>query len=191
MPPIAVIIPAYKVRAQVLGVIASIGAEVTAIYVVDDACPEGSGAYVAEHCRDPRVRVVTNPENRGVGGAVMAGYTAAIAEGMEILVKIDGDGQMDPALLPDFVAPIADGHADYAKGNRFYDPEELWQMPKIRLIGNAVLSLMAKLSSGYWQSFDPTNGYTAIHADVARMLPFHKISNRYFFETDIDRKSVV
>jgi hypothetical protein len=92
---------------------------------------------------------------------------------------------MDPRLIPDFTAPILAGEADYAKGNRFFDLEELRAMPKVRLFGNAVLSLMTKLSSGYWDLFDPTNGFTAIHADVARHLPFAKISNRYFFETDI------
>jgi len=85
----------------------------------------------------------------------------------------------------DFVAPIANGEADYTKGNRFFDLEKVRSMPKVRLFGNAVLSLMCKLSSGYWSLFDPTNGYTAIHADVARRLPFNKISRRYFFETDI------
>ncbi len=100
-------------------------------------------------------------------------------------MKIDGDGQMDPSLIPVFVFPIAAGEADYAKGNRFFDLETIRIMPKVRLFGNAVLSFMCKLSSGYWNLFDPTNGYTAIHADVARRLPFDKISRRYFFETDM------
>lgn len=121
----------------------------------------------------------------GVGGAVMAGYQAAIADGMDIMVKIDGDGQMDPALIAFFVAPILAGEADYTKGNRFYDLEEIRAMPRMRLFGNAVLSFMTKLSSGYWDLFDPTNGYTAIHRDVARHLPYKKISRRYFFETDM------
>lgn len=115
----------------------------------------------------------------------MTGYRAAIQDKMSILVKIDSDGQMDPELLMDFVAPIMNGEADYTKGNRFFDLEKLRSMPKARLFGNAVLSLMSKLSSGYWNILDPTNGYTAIHADVARHLPFNKISQRYFFETDI------
>ncbi len=115
----------------------------------------------------------------------MTGYRAAIADNMEVLVKIDSDGQMDPALILEFVAPIINGEADYTKGNRFFDLEKVRSMPKMRLFGNAVLSLMCKLSSGYWNLFDPTNGYTAIHADVARHLPFKKISNRYFFETDM------
>jgi len=116
---------------------------------------------------------------------VITGYIAAINDGMTILVKIDGDGQMDSSLIMKFVEPIAIGEADYTKGNRFFDLEGLHAMPAVRLFGNAVLSLMTKLSSGYWDLFDPTNGFTAIHRDVARHLPFNKISKRYFFETDM------
>lgn len=182
---IAVVIPTYKARNHILGVINDIGPEVTRIYVVDDCCPDNSGDFVAATCKDNRVSVIKHTENQGVGGAVMTGYRAAIEDRMSILVKIDSDGQMDPALIMDFVAPIANGEADYTKGNRFFDLEKVRAMPKVRLFGNAVLSLMCKLSSGYWNLFDPTNGYTAIHADVARHLPFNKISKRYFFETDI------
>ncbi|MBV8465312.1 MAG: glycosyltransferase family 2 protein [Burkholderiales bacterium] len=177
--------PSYKVRDHVLDVIARVGPEVAHIYVVDDCCPDASGDFVTENCRDARVRVVRNAENQGVGGAVMAGYRAAIADGAGIIVKIDGDGQMDPALLPRFVAPIQEGWADYTKGNRFYDLTRIRRMPLVRLLGNAVLSFMAKLSSGYWNIFDPTNGYTAISARVAAHLPLDKISKRYFFETDM------
>lgn len=182
---IAVVIPTYKARNHILAVIDGIGPEVSRIYVIDDHCPDKSGEYVENNCKDNRVTVIKHAENKGVGGAVMTGYQAAINDGMGIMVKIDSDGQMDPALIPDFVAPIIAGEADYTKGNRFFDLEDVRLMPKMRLFGNAVLSLMCKLSSGYWNLFDPTNGYTAIHADVARHLPFHKISQRYFFETDI------
>ncbi len=184
-PRISAVIPCYKVKSQILEVIAGIGPEVSVIFAVDDACPEGTGAYVEENCGDPRVRVITHEKNLGVGGAVMTGYRAAIDDGAQVIVKIDGDGQMDPGLIPDFVEPILSGFADYTKGNRFYDPEKLQGMPVIRILGNATLSFLAKFSTGYWQSFDPTNGYTAIHSDVAALLPFHKISQRYFFETDI------
>lgn len=185
MKKIAVIIPTYKARNHILGVIDGIGTEVDRIYVVDDCCPDNSGDFVLANCKDKRVSIIRHAENQGVGGAVLSGYKAAIEEGMTILVKMDSDGQMDPALIMDFVDPIIDGEADYTKGNRFFDLEKVRSMPKIRLFGNAVLSLMCKLSSGYWNLFDPTNGYTAIHADVARHLPFNKISRRYFFETDI------
>jgi dolichol-phosphate mannosyltransferase len=185
LPSIAVIIPSYKVRDHILGVIEGMGTEITRIYVVDDRCPDKTGDYVSEHCTDERVVILRHEVNQGVGGAVMTGYQAGIRDGMDILVKVDGDGQMDPALIPRFVAPIAAGEADYTKGNRFFDLEEIRAMPKMRLFGNAVLSFMTKLSSGYWDLFDPTNGFTAIHKDAARHLPFNKISKRYFFETDV------
>lgn len=182
---IAVVIPCYKATEHVLGVIAGIGSEVWRIYVVDDACPVASGSLVQEKCSDQRVRVIHHEVNQGVGGAVMTGYRAAIEDGAEVIVKIDGDGQMDTSLLPRLVAPILKGQADYTKGNRFYDLARIRAMPLIRLLGNAALSFMAKLSTGYWGLFDPTNGYTAISSKVAAHLPFDKISNRYFFETDI------
>lgn len=191
MPPepnalkIAVVIPCYKVTGQVLDVIAAIGPLCCRIYAVDDCCPEGSGELVAAQSRDPRVTVLRNGQNRGVGGAVKRGYEAALEEGMDIVVKIDGDGQMDPALLPRFVQPIVDGEADYTKGNRFLELDALKAMPTLRLIGNSLLSFMTKFSSGYWDSFDPTNGYTAIHREALRRLPLQKISERYFFESDM------
>lgn len=185
MARVGVVIPCYRVTRHVLSVIAAIGPEVARIYVVDDQCPDGSGALVREQCADARVTVITHATNLGVGGAVMTGYRRAIAEGCGVIVKIDGDGQMDPRLIPHFIAPIVRGEADYAKGNRFFDLEQIGAMPPLRLIGNAMLSLMTKLSSGYWDLFDPTNGFTAIHAEAARHLPFHKISHRYFFETDM------
>ncbi len=184
-PKIAVVIPCYRVSSHVLDVIANIGMEVSAIFAVDDCCPEGSGDLITRHCNDARVVVVRNAQNMGVGGAVLAGYSAAIEAGADVIVKVDGDGQMDPRLIPVFIAPIVAGEADYTKGNRFYDLEGIRTMPNVRLFGNAALSFMTKLSSGYWDIFDPTNGYTAIHADVARHLPFEKISRRYFFETDM------
>ena len=182
---IAVVIPSYRVTRHIIGVIAGIGPEVSRVYVVDDRCPDGSGAFVTANCHDPRVTVLTHTENQGVGGAVMTGYRAAIADGATVIVKLDGDGQMDASLIPMFVAPILAGEADYTKGNRFFDLERIGAMPPIRLFGNAMLSFMTKLSSGYWHLFDPTNGYTAIHADAARYLPFEKISKRYFFESDM------
>lgn len=184
-PRIAAVVPAYRVTRHVLGVLAAMPAMVWRIYVVDDACPDGSGDLVERACRDPRVVVVRNPRNLGVGGAVLEGYRRAVADGAAVIVKVDGDGQMDPALLPRFVAPILAGYADYTKGNRFYDLRHIGRMPGLRLFGNAVLSFMAKISTGYWDIFDPTNGYTAIDARVAALLPLDRISQRYFFETDL------
>ncbi len=182
---IAVVIPCYRVKEHILGVIDQIGMEISRIYIIDDNCPDHSGDFVAENCKDKRITIIRNIENKGVGGAVIEGYKAAIAEEMDIMIKLDGDGQMDPRLILDFVAPIINGQADYTKGNRFFDLRKIQAMPKARLLGNAALSFMTKLSSGYWDLFDPTNGYTAIHSDIARHLQYDKISQRYFFETDM------
>ena len=182
---LAVVVPSYKVRTHVLDVIARVPPLVERIYVIDDKCPQQSGQFVQEQCTDSRVRVIFHEENQGVGGAVRTGYRAALEEGMDIVVKVDGDGQMDPALIPHFTRPIERGKADYTKGNRFYRPESLKGMPPIRLFGNAALSFINKLSTGYWSIMDPTNGYTAIHTAVLRELPLHKLEQRYFFETDM------
>lgn len=182
---VGVVLPSYRVKAHILNVLSRMGPECHAIYVIDDACPDGSGAYVQANCTDPRVKVVFNEVNLGVGGAVMRGYREAVLDGCDVVVKVDGDGQMAPELLPQFIGPILDGYADYTKGNRFFDLSEISKMPKIRLFGNAVLSFMSKFSSGYWDVFDPTNGYTAIHARVIEHLPLDKISRRYFFESDM------
>lgn len=182
---LAVVIPSYRVKAHILGVIERIGPEVAMIFVVDDACPDGSGAFVGDQCRDPRVRVLRHEVNRGVGGAMMTGYRAALDAGADIIVKVDGDGQMDPALIPHIARPVLARQADYAKGNRFHSLWNVRRMPRVRLYGNAALSFMTKLSSGYWGIFDPTNGYTAIHAAALRRIEFANVSERYFFETDM------
>ena len=182
---IAVVIPCYGVIESILEVIRQIGPECRRIYVVDDGCPDGSGDFVAKNCHDERVCVLYNNSNEGVGGAVMCGYLKAVEDGAAVVVKLDGDGQMNPALIPQFIAPILVGEADYVKGNRFYNPEDVQSMPLVRVLGNVVLSFFTKLSSGYWDIFDPTNGYTAIHAAMILTLPLHKISKQYFFETDM------
>ena len=182
---IGVVIPAYRVSRQILDVIAAIGPQVDVIFVVDDACPEGSGALVRDRCEDARVRVIEREDNGGVGAAMKTGWRAALDDGCDVVVKIDGDGQMDPSLLPAFIEPIIEGGADYTKGNRFFDPEGVRSMPRTRLLGNAGLSFMSKASSGYWHSFDPTNGYVAIGATALRMLPLDKLADGYFFESDV------
>lgn len=182
---ICVVIPCYKSSQSVLDVLKRMPKMVYAVYCVDDACPDDTGRVIEKESKDPRVHVVFHEENQGVGGAVMTGYRAAMRDGADIVVKIDSDGQMDPALIPQFVEPIMSGKADYTKGNRFYTPEFLRGMPGIRIFGNAGLSFLNKFSTGYWQVFDPTNGFTAIHREVLNLLPLDKIAKRYFFESDM------
>jgi glycosyltransferase involved in cell wall biosynthesis len=182
---VCVVIPCYKTRERILPVIQKIGPEVAAIFVVDDACPDQTGTYVEQFCSDPRVRVIFHEKNTGVGGAFITGMKVAIERGAEIVVKLDGDGQMDPGLISSLIRPIIHQKADFAKGNRFFRLESLQGMPRMRLIGNAALSFFSKLSSGYWSVMDPTNGFLAIHAKVAKELPWEKIARRYFFESDL------
>jgi dolichol-phosphate mannosyltransferase len=182
---IAVVIPCYRVTHHILNVIGAIGPEVSHIFVVDDKCPDKSGTLVQENSGDERVRVLYHEVNKGVGGAVVTGYRAAMAAGAHIVVKIDGDGQMDPCLIPLFVSPIVRMEADYCKGNRFQTVYGFRQMPRTRIFGNAILSFMTKLSSGYWNIFDPTNGYTAIHVLALRSLKLEHLSQRFFFESDV------
>lgn len=185
-PIVAVVIPCYRVVRHIGSVLARIGPEVAAIYCVDDGCPEGSGMVAAEAAADdPRIHVVRHSQNGGVGAAVMTGYRQALADGADVIVKLDGDGQMAPEDIGTLIEPIIRGEADYVKGNRFFDLETLRAMPWVRLIGNAGLSFLSKASSGYWNLFDPTNGFTAIHAHAARMLPWNKLSRRFFFESDM------
>ena len=182
---ISAVIPCYRVKKHIVDVISRIGPEVIRIYAVDDCCPEQSGDFILQNVTNPRVVVLRNSVNLGVGGAMKNGYRQALQDGMDIIIKIDGDGQMDPSLIPMFSTPIQDGEADYAKGNRFYDLTHISKMPFIRILGNSALSFMTKLSTGYWNVFDVNNGFVAIHANVLSHINLDKVSNRYFFESDM------
>jgi hypothetical protein len=182
---ICVVIPCYKVSKSILGVINKIPEIVGKIIVVDDFCPEETGKYVQENCSDKRVEIISHVRNQGVGGAMISGYMRAIELGVSVVVKIDGDGQMDPSHIEELLFLINSKEADYVKGSRFYFVNDLKNMPFVRLIGNSILSFYNKLISGYWDIMDPTNGYTAIHTDILKMLPLQKISKDFFFESDM------
>ena len=179
------VVPCYKVRGHIMRVIDKAPAWIEGIVCVDDACPEQSGDFIEAEAKDPRVVVVRLAENRGVGGATLAGYAEAVRRGGRVLVKVDGDDQMDLDYAAQLVAPIVFGEADYTKGNRFSSISHLRSMPPVRVFGNAGLSFAAKLSTGYWNIFDPTNGYTAIEANVAKLVMEKSVSRRFFFETDL------
>jgi len=185
MPKIAVVIPCYKVREKILSVIEKIPDMVSEIIVVDDHCPDLSGAHVRDSIYGKRVKLIFHKENMGVGGAVISGYDFAIENECEIVIKVDGDGQMNPTLIPLLLEPILSGKADYVKGNRFYSIESIKTMPKIRVFGNILLSFINKFSSGYWSIMDPTNGFTAIHIDALKLIPLNKLHKRFFFESDL------
>jgi len=156
------------------------------VVIVDD-CSRDSTVGVAERlaAADPRVRLVRHTANQGVGGAMLSGYRFACELGAGIIVKMDSDDQMDPAYLPVLVKPILSKEADYVKGNRFLHDHELQRMPATRRFGNMGLSFLTKLASGYWNIFDPTNGYTAINAALVPLLDPARIDRRFFFETSL------
>ncbi|MBF0260687.1 MAG: glycosyltransferase [Magnetococcales bacterium] len=182
---VGIVIPCYRVRNTVVPLIQKVDSNISHIFCVDDKCPEMSGQWILENVSDPRIKVLFHDRNLGVGGATMTGFQAALNHGCQIIVKLDGDGQMDPKEIPRLLAPILAKRADFTKGNRFYDLDGLRTMPKIRLIGNALLSFMSKFSTGYWHIFDPTNGFIALHVTAARQIPWNKISQDYFFESDL------
>ena len=183
---IAVVIPCYKVANHLSDVLSRIGPEVRDIYCSIDGCPAGSREVASNaQINDPRIQVLYHEKNSGVGNAFIAGVRRALADGAEIVVKLDGDGQMSPEKIPELVEPLIRGEANFSKGNRFFHLEDLQSMPVIRMIGNAGLSFFSKLSTGYWNLFDPTNGFIALHSDIANRLPWEKIDQGYFFESDL------
>jgi glycosyltransferase involved in cell wall biosynthesis len=182
---IGVVIPCFRVRRHIVDVVRGVLSQADRVYVVDDCCPENSGREVSAVVQSPKLTVIMNDTNQGVGGAVAIGYRRALEEGCEIIVKLDGDGQMDSRLLPALIQPIVDGAADYTKGNRFFDMDHLSSMPHVRLFGNSILSLVNKASCGYWNVMDPTNGFTAIHVAALHWIPLNKLSRGYFFESDM------
>jgi glycosyltransferase involved in cell wall biosynthesis len=181
---IAVVIPAYRVEAQIAGVLARMPAFVDALIVVDDASPDHTAERAAAS-GDPRVVVHRHAVNQGVGGAMATGFRAALDAHADVVVKCDGDGQMDPADIAALLRPLLRGHAEYAKGCRFHHFADLKAMPPMRLVGNIGLTFLTKLASGYWHLLDPQNGFVAIQADTLRRLPLDRLARGYFFENDM------
>ena len=183
---LAVIIPAYRVADTIEVVLSELPNYLRHIIVVDDASPDNTSELVnALASRDRRIVLVRHEQNQGVGGAMLTGFKKSLELGAQVVVKIDGDHQMDPAHIPALVTPLLEGKADYAKGNRFRDFESLRHMPLIRRIGNLGLSFLTKAATGYWYCFDPTNGYFAIRAEILAQLPLERIDRDYFFETSM------
>ncbi len=183
---ITVVIPAYRVEHDIEAVINGIPGYVKHIIVVDDASPDSTADLVAALSKnDMRLSLIRHTQNQGVGGAMASGFCKALELGAQIVIKLDGDGQMDPAHFPALITPLIQGRADYAKGNRFRDFVSLRNMPFIRRIGNLGLSFLTKAATGYWNIFDPTNGYFAIRAEVLAALPLDQLDKRYFFETSM------
>ena len=183
---IATVIPAYRVERDIESVIRGLPAYIKHIIVVDDASPDSCADLVtAAVQKDIRITLIRHSKNQGVGGAMVSGFRKALELGAQIIIKLDGDGQMDSAHIPALITPLIEGRADYVKGNRFRDFQSLQQMPLIRRLGNLGLSFLTKAATGYWNIFDPTNGFFAIRAEILAQLPLEQIDRRYFFETSM------
>lgn len=183
---IAIVIPAYRVQGNIEEVLRGLPDFVKHIIVVDDASPDATSEFISRAAQaDGRITSIHHEKNQGVGGAMVTGFRKALELGAQVVVKLDGDGQMDPAYIPALITPLIEGRADYVKGNRFRDFSSLQQMPFIRRVGNLGLSFLTKAATGYWNIFDPTNGYFAIRAEMLAQLPLEKIDRRYYFETSM------
>ena len=183
---IIAVIPCYRVEAEIGVVIANLPRYLKYVLFVDDASPDDTAEIVLNATKkDPRFILLRHEKNQGIGGAMVTGFRKALELKADIVVKIDGDGQMDMAHLPDMLAPIFHKQADYTKGNRFRDFQALQKMPAIRRVGNVALGFLTKAATGYWNLFDPTNGFIAIDGRVLTQLPLQKIDKTYFFETSM------
>jgi dolichol-phosphate mannosyltransferase len=183
---IVAVVPCYRVEREIQSVLQEVPSYIEHIVVVDDASPDSTRDLITASAKiDSRILLIRHPSNLGVGGAMITGYKKALELGAQVVVKIDGDGQMDVDHLPVLLRPLIEGTADYTKGNRFRDFKSLQQMPFIRRVGNMGLAFLAKAATGYWNLFDPTNGFNAIRSEVLTQLPLDKIDHTYYFETSM------
>lgn len=187
---VAVVLPAYNEAGHVGDVIASLPSFVDRMYVVDDASTDGTWDEIREQAaalndgsaeggdRD-RVVPLRHDVNRGAGGALKTGYRRALADGLELVATMDADGQMDPDELDRLLDPLVEGRADYAKGDRLSRPADRGAMPRFRLVGNAALTLLTRIASGYWRTSDPQNGYTAITREALATVDVEELFEYY------------
>lgn len=183
---ITVVIPCYKVAAHIESTVCSLPDWVDQVVLVNDCSPDNSLELLSNLAEKyPKITVLSNVVNMGVGGAMIIGFRHALQTETDIIVKMDGDGQMNPAFLPNLLLPLCNKQAEYAKGNRFNDFEALKNMPASRRFGNLGLSFLIKAASGYWDVFDPSNGYFAIAKDTLKRLDLNKLAPRYFFESSL------
>ena len=183
---IAAVIPCYQVEREINAVLTSLPPYLKYIIVVDDASPDQTSEIIKRAAEnDRRIFLIRHKKNQGVGGAMISGFRKALELGAQIVVKIDGDGQMDAAHLPDLLVPLINAQADYTKGNRFRDFRALQSMPLVRRMGNMALAFLTKAATGYWNLFDPTNGFVAIRSNVLAQLSLDQIDRTFFFETSM------
>lgn len=184
---IAVAIPYYNAANQIEKVIASLPDFIDTIIIINDNSSEPLPLEIIKKKCDEKTQLVflENEINLGVGGATQKGFQYAIGQGFDIVIKVDADNQMDTSYLEKMLKPIINGKVKMTKGNRFRDTKAIKNMPIVRRIGNLALSFLTKAATGYWNNFDPTNGFIAIKVSVLKKIDFSNLSNRYFFETSL------
>ena len=183
---IGCLIPCFRGGSVTLAVIQKALHFTDYIVLIDDACPNYTGQRVEKKFNSSdKVKVLFNSHNQGVGKSCRDGIKFLLENACTIIVKIDADGQIDPILIPALINPIIEGKAEAVKGNRFTSIDDLLSMPKIRIIGNLGLSFLNKISTGYWELFDPTNGFIAFKSSALKRVRLEKTDNRYFFESDL------
>ena len=181
---VAVVVPAHDEETLIAQTLTGIPAFVDRIYVVDDASRDAT-AERARGVGDPRVEVIAHEQNRGVGAAIVTGYHRAVEEGVDVTCVMAADNQMDPADLEKIALPVVRGELDYAKANRLISGEAWRVIPRSRYLGNAVLSLLTKIASGYWHVADSQAGYTAVSITALRRLDLDRIYRGYGFPNDM------
>lgn len=181
---VAVVVRAHDEELHIGRVVETMPGLVDHIIVVDDGSADATGE-AAKAVGDARTEVLTLLENQGVGGATVVGHRHALAGGADVVVVMDGDAQMDPEYMPALLDPIANGDAQFTKANRFYAMGSFDGMPRYRVFGNVALSFLTKAASGYWNLFDPQNGYTALHRTALERVPLPRLATNYGFENDL------
>jgi len=182
---IAVVIPCFNVAGHLPDVLRTMPDFVDHMIVVDDGSHDEPAAVVPDSICRSRISVVHHECNRGLARAMETGFRRALELGADVIVKMDGDGQMDPEALPRLLGPIVSGAADLSKGNRFLQADHLRGMPLVRLLGNIFLSFFTKVTSGYWNVFDPTNGYLAIRRQLLEDIDLSRLGPGYFLEISL------
>ncbi len=185
MNSIGVVIPCFMGGEITVKLIEKIINYADKVVLIDDKCPLNTGKKIIDKNFGDKVKVIFNAKNIGVGGSTKKGFDYLLKENCEIILKMDADYQMLPEDIPRMCEPIIQEECEATKGNRFTNIEKLFEMPKIRLIGNTFLSYMSKFSTGYWEIFDPNNGFIAFKAETLKKIDLKKTDNRFFFETDI------
>ncbi len=181
---VAVVVPAYNEETLISKALSGVPDFVESVYVVDDGSKDGTAAAV-KSAKDGRIVLVSHERNRGVGAAIVTGYTRALDDGMDVVAVMAGDAQMDPAELEKVVSPIIEGCADYVKGNRLLTKDAIKRFPKFRFLGNALLTILTKVASGYWHVMDPQNGYTAISQKALETIDLDAVYPGYGYPNDL------